>query len=160
MQSTQEAIPSRPQASVMHHPMQMPPSTSSYNSYPVMHNPVPPGNNIRPMDGNLYGNSYNIRPPYPSSSNHFSYIPADQQVRPQRDVAPPYFDQSRFGPSADGGQFYGDQDNVRPPRHELTDGWGYSRPPFPGKLPKLLSFILPSQQMDMYFTNVYYYLLQ
>lgn len=139
----QEAISSRPPASGMHHPMQMPPSTScSYNSYPVMHNPVAPGNNLQPMDGNLYGKGYNLRPPYPSSSNQFSFLQPDQQVRPQREVAPPpYYDRSRFGQNAEGGQFYGDQDNVRPPRHELTDGWGYSRPPFPSKAAKLLDCI-------------------
>lgn len=135
LQSMQEAMPSRPQVSGMHHQLQMPTSTScSYNSYPVMHNSVAPGNNLQPMDGNLYGKPYNIRPPYPSTSNQFSYLQADQQVRPQREVAPqPYYDRSRFGQSAEGGQFYGDQDNIRPPRNELTDGWGYSRPPFPSK---------------------------
>ncbi|KAL2900608.1 Protein HUA2-LIKE 3 [Bienertia sinuspersici] len=131
--SMQEAMPSRPPASGMHHPMQMPTSSScSYNSYPVMHNPVASGNNLQPMDGNLYGKTYNPRPPYPSSSNQFSYLAPDQQVRPQRDVAvPAYYDRPRFGQSVEGGQFYGDQDNGRPPRHEMTDGWGYSRPPYP-----------------------------
>uniref|UniRef100_A0A803MX59 Uncharacterized protein n=1 Tax=Chenopodium quinoa TaxID=63459 RepID=A0A803MX59_CHEQI len=128
----QEAMSARPPVSGMHHPMQMPTSTScSYNSCPVMHNHVAPGNNLQPMDGNLYGKAYNVRPPYPSSSNQFSYLLPDQQVRPQREVAPPpYYDRSRFAQSVDGGQFYGDHD-VRQPRHELTDSWGYSRPPYP-----------------------------
>ena len=49
---------------------------------------------------------------------------------------PLYYEQSCFGPRADGGQ-----DNVRQPRHDLTDGWGHSRPPFPRKLAKFLYLI-------------------
>ena len=152
----QEALPSRPPVSGMHQPLQMPTSSScSYNSYPIVHHPVATGNNIQPMDGNLYGKAYNLRPPYPSSSNQFSYLPPDQQVRPQREVAPPaYYERPRFGQS-EGGQFYGDQD-VRPPRHELTDNWGYSRPPFPSKATKFLYLFF-----FIYFTNdvVKHYLL-
>lgn len=100
-----------------------------------MHNPVPPGNSVQPADANLYGKHYNIRPPYPSSSNQFSYFQADQQIRPQREIPPPpYYDRPHFGQKMEGGHYYGDQDNIRRPRHEVADGWGYSRPPFHGSM--------------------------
>lgn len=135
--SVQETMAPRPLAPGIHHPMPMAESTSScsYNSYAVMHNPVPPGNSVQPADANLYGKHYNIRPPYPSSSNQFSYFQADQQIRPQREIPPrPYYDRPHFGQKMEGGHYYGDQDNIRRPRHEVADGWGYSRPPFHGSM--------------------------
>lgn len=125
---------SQPPAPGIHHPMQMPESNGScsFNSYPLMHNPVPPGNNLQQADASLYGKTGNLRPPYPSPSNQFSYFQADQQIRPQREApAPSYYDRPHFGQNVEGGHFYGDQGSIRPPRHEVTDGWGYSRPPFP-----------------------------
>ncbi|KAH9616098.1 hypothetical protein KSS87_022817 [Heliosperma pusillum] len=156
----QETMSSRPSGAGVHHPLQMPVSTTSscsYNSYPVMHNPGS-GNNIQPVDANGYVNkAYSTRPSYPSPSNHFSYHPADQQFRPQREAAPPpsYCNRDRFSRSSDG-HFYGDQDHARPSRPELTENWGpprqdltenwgarrpeltenwgYSRPPFPSSM--------------------------
>ncbi|KAL9227877.1 hypothetical protein vseg_003518 [Gypsophila vaccaria] len=143
----QDGMSSRPSTSGAHHPIQMPASTPScsYNSYPMMHNPVTPGNNLQSADVNVYGNNaYNTRPLYPSPSNH-AYQPADQQLRPQREVPPSsYYNRNHYGQSVDG-HFYGDQDNARPlrpeltdnwgpPRPELTENWGYSRPPYPSTL--------------------------
>ncbi|GMH20492.1 hypothetical protein Nepgr_022333 [Nepenthes gracilis] len=96
-------------------------SSSSLGSYPVVHPPMQPGNNLQEADATLYGNAYHLRPPFPTSSNQFSYFQADQQqVDQQREAstsAPSFCDRSQI---------------AKLPQHELAESWKFYRPSFPG----------------------------
>ncbi|KAL8167702.1 hypothetical protein V2J09_009201 [Rumex salicifolius] len=133
--NTQEAMPLHPPAPriASQMPMNESSTTCSYNSYPVVHNPVRPGNDSCQVDSTLHHNAYQLRPPNVAPSNQFSYFQSEHRAAPQQEApTPSYCDRPQFAPPNEGGHYYDDHERTRSGAHDYNESWRYSRPTYHG----------------------------